>query len=295
MNHIAIMKKSWGLIPKIISGEKTIESRWYKNRIAPWDRIHEGDTVYFKDSGEPVSAVAKVSNVLQFSNLDKKQFTEIMAKYADQICLKTREYDDYYKSKNYCILIFLTESKKVDKPFSIDKTGYGISSAWMCVENIANISVAEGEDDIRILQRHLNKSNFEVSKVEYTTGNYDEKGHLIKKKIPTITSEVGEIGVINGSYYLVLIFERNKLTKEFLTTLYQISECKIYGFKDFMKNLDLEAIFQEDLDESYIQIQFDGITTKQNHFLVELHYKFRKHFGEYGIYPINQIHKNMKL
>lgn len=134
-----------------------------------------------------------------------------------------------------------------------------------------------------------------LSEVEYTTGNYDEKGDLIKKKIPTVTSEVGEIGVINGSYYLVLIFERNKLTKEFLSTLYQISECKIYGFKDFMKSLDLEAIFQEDLDESYIQIQFDGITTKQNHFLVELHYKLRKHFGEYEIYPINQIHKNMKL
>lgn len=74
MNHIAIMKKSWELIPKIISGEKTIESRWYKNRIAPWDRISEGDTVYFKDSGEPVSAVATVSKVLQFDNLDGKQF-----------------------------------------------------------------------------------------------------------------------------------------------------------------------------------------------------------------------------
>lgn len=139
MNHIAIMKKSWGLIPKIVSIEKTIESRWYKNRIAPWDRIHKGDIVYFKDSGEPVSAVAKVSNVLQFSNLDKKQFTGIMSKYADQICLSTRDYNEYYKSKNYCILIFLTEPKKVEKPFRIDKTGYGISSAWMCIEDVEKI------------------------------------------------------------------------------------------------------------------------------------------------------------
>lgn len=139
MNHIAIMKKSWGLIPKIISGEKTIESRWYKNRIAPWDRINKGDHVYFKDSGEPVTVTTKVSSVLQFSNLDKNQFTEIMDKYADQICLKTREYDDYYKSKNYCILIFLTEPRKVEKPFSIDKTGYGISSAWMCIEDVDKI------------------------------------------------------------------------------------------------------------------------------------------------------------
>ncbi len=141
MNHIAIMKKSWGLIPKILSGKKTIESRWYKNRIAPWNRISDGDTVYFKDSGEPVSAVAKVSKVLQFSNLDEKHFSEIMAKYADDICLKTREFNEYYQSKNYCILIFLTNPQKLEKPFGIDKTGYGISSAWMCVEDVEQVRI----------------------------------------------------------------------------------------------------------------------------------------------------------
>ena len=78
---------------------------------------------------------------MQFSNLDKKQFTEIMDKYADRICLKTEEYNEYYKSKNYCILIFLTKPRKVEKPFGIDKTGYGISLAWMCVEDIEQIKV----------------------------------------------------------------------------------------------------------------------------------------------------------
>lgn len=141
MNHIAIMKKSWGLIAKIISGKKTIESRWYKNRIAPWDRISKGDTVYFKDPGEPVSAVATVSEVLQFDNLDGKQFSEIMAKYADDICLKTRQYNEYYQSKNYCILIFLTNPQKLEEPFNIDKSGYGISSAWMCIEDIRQVKI----------------------------------------------------------------------------------------------------------------------------------------------------------
>lgn len=136
------MKKSWGLIPKIISGEKTIESRWYKNRIAPWNKIQAGDIVYFKNSGEPVTAIAKVSMVLQFRNLNKKQFIEIMDKYADKICLSTQEYNEYYKSKNYCILIFLSEPKELEKPFCIDKTGYGISSAWMCVKDLSKVKVA---------------------------------------------------------------------------------------------------------------------------------------------------------
>lgn len=141
MQHIAIMKKSWGLIPKIISGEKTIESRWYKNRIAPWNKIQAGDLVYFKNSGESVTVVAKVSNVLQFTNLDKEQFMDIIDKYADKICLKTRDYNEYYKSKNYCILIFLTEVKEIEKPFNIDKSGYGISSAWICVEDISSVKI----------------------------------------------------------------------------------------------------------------------------------------------------------
>lgn len=143
MKHIAIMKKSWKLIPKILSGEKTIESRWYKNRIAPWDRIKSGDKVYFKDSGEPVTAVATVSKVLQFENLNKESFEEIMQKYADQIGLKHREYNEYYQSKNYCILIFLRNPRKLEKPFKINKKGFGISSAWLCVDSVEQMQVKE--------------------------------------------------------------------------------------------------------------------------------------------------------
>ena len=62
------MKKSWGLIGKIISGEKKIESRWYKSKRSPWGKIEKGDTVYFKDSGEPVSIKAKVKKVISFSD-----------------------------------------------------------------------------------------------------------------------------------------------------------------------------------------------------------------------------------
>ncbi len=69
MDHVAIMKKSWGLLPKILSGEKKIESRWYKFKRSPWDKINTNDTVYFKDSGDPVLIKAKVSKFLQFLNI----------------------------------------------------------------------------------------------------------------------------------------------------------------------------------------------------------------------------------
>jgi hypothetical protein len=48
MDHIAIMQKSWGLTEKIVTGQKAIESRWYKGKYAPWGRSFSGDTIYFK-------------------------------------------------------------------------------------------------------------------------------------------------------------------------------------------------------------------------------------------------------
>lgn len=83
MEHIAIMKKSWGLLPKILSGEKKIESRWYMAKCTPWDRIETGDIVYFKDSGSPVTIKARVIKMIQFSNLTPVLVKKIIDKALD--------------------------------------------------------------------------------------------------------------------------------------------------------------------------------------------------------------------
>ena len=67
MEHLAIMRKSWGLTDKILTGQKKIESRWYSVKYKPWDSIKEGETVYFKDSGGPVRIKAEVARVMQFA------------------------------------------------------------------------------------------------------------------------------------------------------------------------------------------------------------------------------------
>ena len=77
MIHVAIMIKSWQMIPKIISGEKTIESRWYKTKCEAFGRVNAGDTVYFKNSGEPVSLKTGVVRVLEFSDLNQKKIKKL--------------------------------------------------------------------------------------------------------------------------------------------------------------------------------------------------------------------------
>ena len=141
MDHLAIMRKSWGLTEKILRGEKTIESRWYKNKSSPFDKIKVGDIVYFKDSGEPVKIKAVVSDVKQFSDLTPEKVHDILEKYGERdgiVKQKTDYFFEAFKNKKYCILIFL-KNPVVIKPFRINKKGYGSMSAWICINKIDDI------------------------------------------------------------------------------------------------------------------------------------------------------------
>ncbi len=139
MDHVAIMKKSWHLIPKILSGEKTIESRWYLTRRDPWDKIIEGDTVYFKNSGESVTVKTTVSKVIQFKNIKPQRIRQIVDDYGEKICLSDKEQSKQnFSQTKYCLLIFLRNVQQV-LPFEIDKTGFGMMSAWLSVTNINQI------------------------------------------------------------------------------------------------------------------------------------------------------------
>ncbi len=143
MEHLAIMKKSWNLVPKILSGEKKIESRWYKTKYPPWDKIIKGETVYFKDSGESVSVKAEVEKVIQLSDLDQKRVKEILNKYGKSDGLGIEDIPKFYevfKDKKYCILIFLKNPKKIE-PFDIDKSGFGSLCAWITVQSIEEIKI----------------------------------------------------------------------------------------------------------------------------------------------------------
>lgn len=144
MDHIAIMKKSWGLTQKILSGAKKIESRWYKSKYSPWDRIKQGETVYFKDSGMPVTIKAEVDKVMQFSSLTPDKVKELLEVYSaeDGICIEDiPKFIELFKDKKYCILVFLKNPQKIE-PFNISKKGFGLMSAWISVEDVSKIRLS---------------------------------------------------------------------------------------------------------------------------------------------------------
>lgn len=141
MEHVAIMRKSWGLLPRILSGEKTIESRWYSSRRPPFGKIKAGETIYFKDSGEPITISAEVEKVLEFSGLNPKKAEEILCRYGSMDGLRREEIPEFlerFKGKKYCTLIFLKNPHKIP-PFEISKKGFGSMAAWICAPKIQEL------------------------------------------------------------------------------------------------------------------------------------------------------------
>lgn len=134
-DHVAIMNPA-SLIEKILVGKKTIESRWYMARFAPWNRISAGDRVFFKASGGFVMAVAEVSRVLQFE-ISSENLRDILNEYGEQISFSW-SIDEVYAwalKRKYGILVFLENPRPV-KLFEVDKSGFGNACAWMCVGDI---------------------------------------------------------------------------------------------------------------------------------------------------------------
>lgn len=144
MHHLAIMNPKWKLIPKILSWEKKIESRWYMMKIAPRDKIKAWDIVYFKDAGKEVTAKAEVESVMQFDHYSQDQLKNILKMYGGLWGIAFHsslpEVFERAKPKKYCILIFLKNPKKII-PFAIDKTWYGNACAWITLSDIKNISL----------------------------------------------------------------------------------------------------------------------------------------------------------
>jgi len=140
-DHVAIMRPCLGFLEKIVSGDKTIESRWYLQRTAPWDEITAGDAVYFKNAGQPVTLRAKVADVKQYDRLNPAKIRQLLDKYNSQLGLTKSESDSFFseiKNKRFVILIFLTDIRKIN-PFDIDKSGFGTMSGWLVIDDIAKI------------------------------------------------------------------------------------------------------------------------------------------------------------
>ena len=123
--HFALFTK--GIVQSILDKEKTIESRFSKNKITPYKQVEPGDLVFMRETGykNPLCAYGIVSEVKYF-DFHKLSVNDVKIVYNDKI----KASNQFWKSKqtaNYATLIYFKEVNPlvdVQLPTKKDRRGW---------------------------------------------------------------------------------------------------------------------------------------------------------------------------
>ena len=128
MQHIAILKQPF--FDMVLSGEKTIESRWSMVKVAPYKKVSVGDKILLKETGKDVTAIANVKKV-QFYELTPEIVEDIRIKYGKQI--GTDKFEDWKSTlqKKYCTLIWIDEVTPV-APIKVKRSN---GAGWIVLKD----------------------------------------------------------------------------------------------------------------------------------------------------------------
>jgi len=157
-------------------------------------------------------------------------------------------------------------------------------------------------DFLRQFRLLLIEDHGSVGDIELTSGNYDNFGNLIKTDIPTITTDLCEVGTFNDVLYFVVIIFSDTFKRVDFNLLKSFPNIKIYGFKEFNKTLYPTSGFvyenfeRQLLNDKYLQVQFDYKYDVINPEDLFKEYQKIKHFfmgSELRI--VNQLNDSMNI
>ncbi len=107
--HLAIFKGEAG--EWILSGKKTIESRFSRVKNPPFGVIGSGDLVYIKPSGKEIIGQFRVKKVIFFDGLSSKDLISLEKEYGEGLQMDKNYWVDKGNCK-YGTLIFIGDSSR---------------------------------------------------------------------------------------------------------------------------------------------------------------------------------------
>lgn len=117
--HLAIFKGGAGEL--ILSGKKTIESRFASVKNPPFGVIGSGDLVYIKPSGKDIIGQFRVKKVIFFDGLDVNDLNDLRKRYGKELAVG-EEYWEKRKNSRFGTLIFIGDSSRfITSPVKIPK------------------------------------------------------------------------------------------------------------------------------------------------------------------------------
>jgi hypothetical protein len=102
--HLAVLIEPY--LSKLLRGEKTVESRFSRRRIAPYEEARAGDVVLLKQSGGPIVALAEVAEV-EFFRLEPATMEAIRREYAMALRATDPTFWEARKAARYATLLRL--------------------------------------------------------------------------------------------------------------------------------------------------------------------------------------------
>lgn len=132
--HLAIFSKVG--FEEIISGRKTVETRFSKHKISPFGEVSAGDIVYMKVAGGEIAGQFLVKKVLFFEGLDKKDWEFIKSGYGKALSLGSEEEDNrFFKQKEdarFGTIIFIDRVEQfITSPIKFTKSD---RRAWVVMD-----------------------------------------------------------------------------------------------------------------------------------------------------------------
>jgi hypothetical protein len=133
--HLAIFSPS--VIDALFNGTKTIESRFSKNKIAPYLQVSAGDVVYIKPSGEDIIGQFTVKKVLFLEGYSKEDFDELIKTHWSKIGWGNKREEDRFKKEKreesrYITLIWIDQVERfLTPPVRIRKSD---NRAWVVLD-----------------------------------------------------------------------------------------------------------------------------------------------------------------
>jgi hypothetical protein len=116
--HLAVFSKEG--VAQILTGKKTVETRFSKKNIPPFGMVNSGDLIYIKESGGAIKGQAVVKSVLSFEKFSEDDLTFIKKTYGKKISLGSKEDDEKYfeerKDSVFLTVIFLDKVEEFITP-----------------------------------------------------------------------------------------------------------------------------------------------------------------------------------
>jgi hypothetical protein len=130
--HIVIMREPY--LTRVLSGEKTIESRFLRIRAAPFGRVAPGDLLLLKQVGGPVVAAASAVAVREFANLTPDQVLALIDRFGQEMRLEA-DFAARARLARYAVLIWIADVRPLAAPRSYAKRD---RRGWVVLTEIEN-------------------------------------------------------------------------------------------------------------------------------------------------------------